>query len=67
MHLAGSAIHESLGKNCLGARRSAIDKAAVARVAVALWDREVEWPHDLRRQVSNLVKLIRRANDLDAG
>jgi hypothetical protein len=45
-------------------RRSPVDKAAVAKKVVELWDDDTEWPLDLRDRIAELVAKIRLTNDL---
>lgn len=63
---AGERYDNPLKDDNIEGRKSAVDKAAIARKVVELWDDDTEWPLDLRDKVDELVAKIRQTNDIAA-
>lgn len=60
----GDRYDNPLKDDNIDGRRSPVDKAAVAKKVVELWDDDTAWPLDLRDRVDELVAKIRLTNDL---
>lgn len=60
----GNRYVNPLGKRMLTGRKE-VDKAAIARYVVDNWPDEVSGVLDWRKPVSELVRMVRAANDLD--
>jgi AAA domain, putative AbiEii toxin, Type IV TA system len=61
---SGKQYDNPLKDDNIEGRRSPVDKAAIARKVVELWDDDTDWPLDLQDRADELVGKIRQANDL---
>ena len=59
----GDPYINSLASAQLGSRTSPADKAAVAQVVATRWDEVPGWPLDLEQRLTEVIDMIRHANE----